>query len=362
MKKLLLAFAFLLVAVPAHADITIGLAGPFSGDNAFMGEQMSHGAEQAVADINAHGGVDGQKLVLRKMDDACDPKQAVTVANRMASEGIQFVVGHACSSASIPASHVYNDEGILMISPVSSNPALTDAGYKTIFRAYVRDDQQGAFIAGYILKHFKGEKVAIVNDKSAWGRGIADIVRAGLGKGGVKPTLFESINVGDRDFSALVTRFKRAGIKVAFVACYSTEAGLITRQLKEQKAGVQVIGGDAIFTNQFWSVTGQTGEGVLMSAAADARKLPEAAQALAELRKSGYEPEGYTLNTYAAVQVVAAGIRRAGQHPYKVAAALRAKPVKTVIGVLHFDAKGDLEHPAFSMYRWHDGTYAEIKG
>ncbi|MDE1900390.1 MAG: branched-chain amino acid ABC transporter substrate-binding protein [Alphaproteobacteria bacterium] len=359
MKKYILALALLLAANPAYADITIGLAGSFTGENAFLGEQMRHGAEQAVADINAAGGIDGQKIVLREMDDACDPKQAVTVANKMASEGIEFVVGHACSGASIPAARVYNDEGIFMITPVSSNPALTDAGYTTIFRTYGRDDQQGKFIADYILSHFKGEKIALVNDKSAWGRGIVDVIQAELHKNGMHETLFESFNAGDRDFSSLVTLFKQNDIRLAFIAGYSTETGLIVRQLAEQKAHVQVIGGDAIFTNQFWAVTGPTGDGVLMSANADERKRPEAAAAVAALRKAGYEPEGYTLNAYAAVQVVAEGIKRAGQDPTKVAAALRAAPVKTVIGMLSFDSKGDIEHPDFSMYRWHNGTYAE---
>ncbi|MGB9154543.1 MAG: branched-chain amino acid ABC transporter substrate-binding protein [Alphaproteobacteria bacterium] len=359
MKKMILALFVMLAAMPAHADITIGVAGPLTGENAFMGEQLRHGVEQAVLDINASGGVNGEKLVLQFADDACDPKQAVSVANKMASAGIKFVVGHGCSGASIPASKVYNEEQIFMITPSSSNPALTDSGYNTIFRTYGRDDQQGAFIADYILKHYRDKKLALANDKSAWGRGMVDVLKKDLNNAGMQESLFESFNQGDRDFSSLITKFKQAGIQVAFVAGYSTEAGLIVRQLKEQKADIQVIGGDAIFTNQFWSVTGPTGEGVLMSCGADPRKLPEAQEALAKLRKAGFEPEGYTLNAYAAVQVIADGIKRAGVDPVKVAAALRQAPVKTVIGSINYDAKGDMSHPAFSMYRWHNGSYAE---
>jgi branched-chain amino acid transport system substrate-binding protein len=359
MKKLIPALALLLAAFPAHADIQVGLAGSFTGENAFLGEQMKHGAEQAVADINAAGGIKGEKIVLNEMDDACDPKQAVTVANKMASAGIKFVVGHACSGASIPASKVYNEEQIFMISPVSSNPALTDPGYPTIFRTYGRDDQQGAFIADYIMKHYRDKKVALVNDKSAWGRGIVDVQHATFEKNGFHETLFDSFNQGDRDFSSLITKFKQNGIQVAFIAGYSTETGLIVRQLHEQKADVQVMGGDAIYTNQFWSVTGPLGEGVLMSCNADPRKLPEAQAALAEFHKNGIEPEGYTLNSYAAVQVVAEAIRRAGPDAIKASAAVRQSPIKTVIGDLSYDAKGDMIHPAFAMYRWHDGTYVE---
>ena len=199
----------------------------------------------------------------------------------------------------------------------------------------------------------------MINDKSAWGRGIVDEARKNLHKAGVQETLFESYNVGDRDFSSLITMIKQTGIKMAFIAGYPTEVGLIVRQLKEQKANIQVMGGDALVTNEFWSVTNTTGEGVLMSYSADPRKLPEAKGALEELRHTGYEPEGITLNAYAAVQVVAEGINRAGQDPVKVAAALRQSPVKTVIGTLSYDVKGDIIHPAFAMYRWHDGKYAE---
>jgi len=359
MKKLIPALLLVLMALPAHADITIGVATSLTGENAFLGEQTRRGAEQAAVDINAAGGINGEKLVLQFADDACDPKQAVSVANKMASQGIKFVVGHACSGASIPASKVYNEEQIFMITPVSSNPALTDEGYNTIFRTYGRDDQQGAFIADYILKHYRDKKIALVNDKSAWGRGIVDEQKKDLNKAGVNEVLFESFNQGDRDFSSLITKFKQNGVQVAFVAGYSTETGLIVRQLREQKADIQIIGGDAIFTNQFWSVTGPLGEGVLMSAGADTRKMPEAKDAVATLRKAGYEPEGYTLNSYAAVQVVAEAIKRAGQDPVKAAAAIRQTPVRTVIGNLIYDAKGDMTHPAFSMYRWHDGTYTE---
>jgi branched-chain amino acid transport system substrate-binding protein len=360
MKKTLLTFLLLLTAFPARADITIGVASSLTGENAFLGEQEKHGVEQAAADINAAGGIKGKKIVLQFADDACDPKQAVSVANKMASAGIKFVVGHACSGASIPASKVYNEEQIFMITPISSNPTLTDQGYNTIFRTYGRDDQQGAFIADYILKHFHDKKIALVNDQSAWGRGIVDVQKTNLNKAGVKETLFESFSQGERDFSSLIAKFKQNNIQVAFIAGYSTEVGLIVRQMKEQKADIQVIGGDAIFTNQFWSVTGPLGESVLMSAGADPRQFPEAKDALIALRKTGYEPEGYTLNAYAAIQVIAEGIKRAGVDPVKVAAAIRSAPVKTVIGTLDYDAKGDIIHPAFSMYRWHDGTYSEI--
>lgn len=362
MKRFFAAFALIaLASLPARADVTLGLAGPLTGENAFFGEQMKHGAEQAVADINAAGGINGEKLVLHFADDACDPKQAVTVANQMASLGIRFVVGHACSGASIPASKVYNEEGILMMTSISTNPALTDAGFKTIFRANGRDDQQGQIVAQYILKHFHDKKIAIAHDQSAWGHGIAEELRKSLNAGGVKEVMFETFAPGERDYSAFISRLKQAGVEVAFLGGYHTSVGLIVRQMKAQGAAFQVIGGDALFTSQFWAITGPDGEGVLMSYSPDPRKYPEAKAAVEALRKSGFEPEGYTLNTYAAVQAIAEGIKRAGRDPIKVAGALRQTPVKTVIGPLAFDAKGDISGTNFVLYHWHHGKYAEVE-
>ena len=353
--------SLLFLAAPARADITIGLAGPFTGENAFLGEQMKRGAEQAVADINAHGGIRGEKIILRQADDACDPKQAVTVANRLVSEGIKFVVGHACSGSSIPASRVYNEEGVLMITPISSNPALTAAGFANVFRAIGRDDQEGDIVGQYILDHYRDKRIAIVHDQSAWGRGIAEELRKKLNAGGIKKVMFEAITPGEHDYSPLITKIKQAHVDVIFLGTHFVEAGLITRQSKEQGTHVQIIGGDVLVTDQLWSITGPAGEGVLMSFLSDPRKRPEAQTVVNVFRKSGFEPEGYTLNTYAAFQVLSKGFERAGKtDPRKVAIALREGPINTVIGNLSFDARGDITGSYYIMYRWHDGKYAEV--
>jgi len=364
MRKFILIVGIFAALLPfsAHADITIGLAGPFTGEEAFFGEQIKHGAEQAVEDINAAGGVLGQKLVLKSGDDACDPKQGVAVANQMVSDGIKFVVGHVCSGASIPASHIYNEENILMITPSSSNPALTDTGFKNVFRACGRDDQQGPIIGRYILAHYKGKKVALINDQSAWGAGMAEQVKKTINAGGMKAVMDDAYTPTERDFSALISHLKQAGVEVAFIGGFHTEVGLIMRQIKEQNLKIQVIGGDALVTDQFWKVAGSAAEGVLMTFGSDPRNKPEAKAALETLRKSGFEPEGYTFYAYAAVQAVAEGIKRAGApDPVKAAAALHATPVQTIIGKLTFDAKGDVTGPTYVMYRWHDGKYAEIE-
>ena len=165
-----LAIALVAAATQAQAQIHIATAGPITGEYAAFGEQMKNGAEQAVADINKAGGVLGQQLVLEVGDDACDPKQAVSVANQFASKGVKMVAGHYCSGSSIPASKVYSEEGILQISPASTNPKYTDEGSWNTFRVCGRDDQQGKVAGDYLASHFKNEKIAILNDNSAYGK------------------------------------------------------------------------------------------------------------------------------------------------------------------------------------------------
>lgn len=346
----------------ASADTVIGLIGPFTGKSATFGEQMKHGAEQAVADINASGGVNGEKLVLHLADDACDPKQAVAAANQAASAGTKFVVGHYCSGSALPASKIYLEENMLLVTPAATNPRLTDEAKDLIFRVCGRDDRQGGVVGQYLATHFKGKKIAIAQDQSAYGRGLADEVQKALNVAGVKEVLYEAYTPGERDYSALVSKLKQAGAEILFIGGYHTETGLIARQLREQGSSIQIVGGDALVTDELWSIAGPAAEGILMSFGPDARNLPDAKKPMETLRKAGFEPEGYTLYSYAAVQVMAEGIKRGGsKDPQMAALALRQQPIKTVLGDLNFDEKGDIKGTAYVMYRWHNGKYAEVK-
>ena len=358
--------AVALVAVggtPVRADdaIKIAMAGPITGSTASFGEQMRRGAEQAVADINAAGGVLGRKLVLQIGDDACDPKQAVAVANQLAQAGVSFVAGHFCSGSSIPASAVYNEEGILQISPASTNPKLTEQGFKNVFRVCGRDDQQGAVAGAWLARHYPTGNIAILNDKSAYGKGLADDTKRTLNRAGVTEKLDEAYNAGEKDFSALVSKLKQEQVDAVYIGGYYTEAGLITRQLRDQGLKARVISGDAMLTDEYWAITGPAGEGSMMTFGPDPRSKPEAKAAADEFRKAGYEPEGYTLYSYAAVQIYAEAVKRAGGTDLaKVIKALHSGPFETVMGTLGFDEKGDVTSPAYVFYQWHDGKFHEI--
>ncbi len=363
MRCILTLLAVCAIAVPAQAQTKIAVAGPMTGSNASFGDQLLRGAELAVEDINAKGGVLGKTLDLAMEDDACDPRQAVSVANKLADRGTVFVAGHFCSSSSIPASKVYTDEGILQISPASTNPAYTDQGSWNTFRVCGRDDQQGAVAGAYIASHFKDKKIAILQDNSSYGKGLADETKKAMNAAGLTETLYSAYVPGERDYSALVSRMKQAGIGVIYLGGYQTEAGLILRQAKEQGMDVTLIGGDALVTDQFWSITGPAGNGTLMTFAADPQKLPTAAAVVKEFQAKGIKPEGYVLYSYAAVQVWAEAATAAGTtDPRTVAKMLKSRPAgwDSVLGRIAFDQKGDVTESNYVFYVWKDGGYSQM--
>jgi len=356
-----LSLALLLLTLPARADITIAAVGPLTGQDAPTGEQMQRGAEAAVAAINEAGGVLGQKLRLVLKDDACDPKQAVAVANQLSSENVFGVIGHMCSGSAIPASKTYNEEGIVMISPSATSPALTDQGFDNVFRTCGRDEQQGQIVAEFITKNYAGKAVAIIHDKTAYGQGLADVVRKELAAHGIHEKLYESISRGERDYGSLVSKLKQNNIDVLFFGGYHTEAGLMVRQMRDQGLKTAFIGDDDLTTHEFWSITGGAGEGSFMSFNTDPRTKPEAADAVKHLRATGFDPEGTTLYTYAAVQILADAIKRVGAADgKKVITALHEGSYPTVIGPITFDSKGDVTKPDYIIYHWTKGSYVPV--
>ena len=367
-RKLAVLVGALMCATAASADdLTIAVAGPLTGPLASIGDQFKQGAQAAADAINAKGGVLGRQIKLQFEDDQCDPKQAVSVANRIAAAGIHYVDGHACSGSSIPASEVYAENGILMMSPASSNPVLTDTaaekGWPTIMRLYTRDDAQGAFIGPWIAKQYAGKKVAILHDKSAYGQGVADAVQGSMNKEGLKEVMYEGINAGEKDFSVLVSKLKEAGIDVVYFGGYHPEAGLILRQAADAGYKFQLIMPDSIASPEFWQVAGPAGEGTLFAFPSDPQSKPEAKEAVAKILAGGFKPEGFTLFSYAVIQAIAQGVEAAGSDdPAKVAEALKSgKPVSTVVGEVAFDEKGDLKNAKYDINRWSNGAYTAIQ-
>jgi branched-chain amino acid transport system substrate-binding protein len=363
MKNILMAGVMLSAGLgfvsSAQAEISIAVAGPITGQYATFGAQMKAGAEMAVKDINEAGGVLGEQLSLEIGDDACDPKQAVAVANKLAGQGVVFVAGHFCSGSSIPASAVYNEEGVVQISPASTNPKFTDERPGPgIYRVCGRDDQQGGTAAEYLIETFPDKKIAFIHDKTAYGKGLADETMAAYEDAGGTPALYEAYTAGEKDYTALVSKLKSENIDVLYVGGYHTEAGLILRQMRDQGLNTVLMSGDAIVTAEYWSITGDAGNGTLMTFSPDPRKNEDAAPLVEKFRAAGIEPEGYVLYTYAAVQAWAKAVEEAGNTEFdSVVEALDGGSFDTVIGSLEFDDKGDVSLPGYVVYEWKDGNY-----
>ncbi|HVQ10692.1 MAG TPA: branched-chain amino acid ABC transporter substrate-binding protein [Methyloceanibacter sp.] len=340
----------------------VAVVGPITGQYASFGAQMKNGGEMAVADINAAGGVLGKKLDLSIGDDACDPKQAVAVANQMTGSGVKLVAGHYCSGSSIPASKVYAESDMVQISPASTNPTFTDerAG-PNIYRVCGRDDQQGGVAGKYLAANFADKNIAFIDDKTAYGKGLAEETKKAMGTAGKQAAMEESITAGEKDYSALVSKLKQANIDVIYFGGYHTEAGLIIRQMRDQGMNTILMGGDALITQEFWSITGDAGEGTLMTFSPDPRKNPAAAELVKRFKDKGIEPEGYVLYTYAALQAWKQAAEKAKSvEKDEVVKALNDTEFDTVVGKFKFNEKGDPNLPPYAVYRWSNGTYDQI--
>ena len=354
------------VSAFAQADVKIGVAGPMTGANAAFGEQYMKGAQAAADAVNAAGGVNGEKIVLVKGDDACEPKQAVTVAKDLTNQKVAGVVGHFCSSSTIPASEIYDEAGIIAITPGSTNPAVTERGLSAMFRMCGRDDQQGIVAGDYIVDVLKGKKVVVLHDKDTYGQGLADATKAQLAKRGVTPVLYEGLTRGEKDFSTIVTKIRGAGADVVYFGGLHPEAGPLVRQLREQGLkDVKFMSDDGIVTDELVTTAGgpQFVDGVLMTFGADPRLLPDSKTVVDSFRKAGTEPEGYTLYAYASVQTLAAAFNGAKSNSGEKAAEwLKKNPVKTVMGEKTWDSKGDLKVSDYVVYQWDkDGKYHQLE-
>ncbi len=338
----------------AVAQVKLAVGGPITGPSAATGAQMKNGVDQAAADVNAAGGILGQKVVVSYGDDVSDPKQGVSVANKFSADGVKFVIGHYNSGVTIPSSEVYQENGILQITPASTNPTVTERKMWNIFRVCGRDDQQGQVAGEYIAKHFKGKKIAIVHDKTTYGKGLADETRKTMSKAGMKEVLYEGVNTGEKDFSALVSKIKQSGADLIYWGGLYTEGGLIVRQMRDQGVKAPLMGGDGITSDEFASVGGPGVEGTLMTYGPDPRNKPDAKKVVEEFRAKKFEPEAYTLYSYAGVQIIKQAAEAAKSlDPKKVAEKMHSgMQFKTVLGDIAYDKKGDITKLDYVMYIW----------
>ena len=351
-------------ATTAAAEIRIATAGPMTGVYAWAGERYQRGAGMAVADLNASGGVLGQTVEMIVGDDFCDPDQAVALARKLASDGVVFVAGHWCSHASIPAAKVYEEAGILQIAPGSASARLTDEGGPNVFRVCGRDDQQGAKVADYLAEHRADNGIAILDDGTTWGAGVAAGARHRLKERGVAVALDETIPPGQDEYSALIARMQAAAVDVFFLGGYHREAGLIFRQARDRGYDLELIANSAMALEDFPMIAGAGLDGTLMAAPTYTGDRPQAKNVVAQFHAEGYEPLGYTLYAYAAVQVWAQAVEAAGSLDLTaLLEPMHGRRFDTVLGKIGFDAKGDVTgFEPWGWYMWQaDGTYVPLE-
>ena len=357
----------------AAAQVRLGVGGPMTGGVAAFGAQLRQGVEQAVSDINAKGGILGQQIQLFVGDDRADPREGVSVANKFVADGVKFVVGHFNSGVSMPASEVYQENGVLMITPASTNPKVTERNLWNVFRVCGRDDQQGTLAAKIILERFKGKRIAFVHDKTTYGQGLADETRRAMAKGGLKDVMYEGVSKDDRDFTALISKIRQARADLVFWGGLHDAGGLIVRQMRAQGIKAPLMGGDGITDDEFAAIAGPGAEGTLMTFSPDPRTNP-ANKAIIELFRSQrmFEPQAYTLYSYASVQIIKQAAEKANSlDPKKVAEVMRSGMVfNTVLGDLKFDSKGDISNDGYVvngvkkdryvLYVWRKGPDGRI--
>ena len=339
--------------------IKIGAAGPMTGDQSKMGVDMKNGAEMAIKEWNQKGGVLGKKIALLVEDDQHDPKQAVSVANKLINDGIAGMIGHFNSSASIPASSVYNKAKIPMITPASTNPQLTEQGFPNVFRVCGRDDQQGLVAATFVADVLRLKKVAVLHDKTTYGQGLADEFVKALGNR-VAVIDYNGISQEDKDFRAVLTALKGKGAELLYFGGIYPQGGLIIKQARELGINIPFMSGDGVIDQKFVEIAGPASEGSYLTFSPDPERLGSAKDFLRSY-KAGYgEPGPYSIYAYDAANVMLRAIETAKTtEGTAVSRAIHEMKHTGAVGGLQWDEKGDVLRSPYVVWITKNGKFEE---
>ncbi len=346
------------------APLKIGVAGAFTGDLASYGLPTVNAAKLVVKDINAKGGINGQKIELVIEDDQCKPELATNAAAKVVSAKVVAVIGHICSGATKAALGIYKDSKLVTISPSATNPPLTQSGeYPNFFRTIAPDDAQAKLAATFLTKTLKLKKIAVLHDKGDYGKGFAELVKQYAEENGVQVALFEGINAGAPDYSAVVNKIGNAKVDGVVWGGYHPEASKLVQQMKDKGMNLAFISDDGVKDNTFIEVAGKYAEGVYATGPTDTSSNPLAIKAIEDHKKEfGSEPGAFFLNAYAATQALLNAIAKAKSTDYnKIVAALQSEYVDTPLGHISFDKRGDIVGFGFSVFQVKNGKYVELK-
>ena len=365
-KILTLTFSLLILVSLSFAGetIKIGVAGAISGDLAPYGMSSMRACEIAVEEINAKGGILGKKVELLIVDDVCKPEVAVNVASKLVSDGAEMVVGHICSGATLAANKIYRDAKILLISPASTNDALTFSGENPNFlRTISYDGAQADLMADFVVNTLKKTKIALIHDKGDYGKGQMELVKKNLEKiPGIEVVLFEGVTTGAVDYTAIVQKIKRKRAEVTMWGGYHSDASKIATLLKKKRVKTILFGGDGIMGTNFVNLAGKRAEGVYATGPNDTSSNPQyIALTKKHQEKYGEAPGTFFYSGYAAIQAFFGAIEKSGSTDYdKVMKALKSSKVDTPIGTISFDKRGDVVGAGFSVYKVIDGVYKQV--
>jgi branched-chain amino acid transport system substrate-binding protein len=349
-------------AAPAPATIKIGMAGVLTGGDGQIGASMLNGSQIAIDEWNAKGGVLGRHIDSIAMDDEGNPQKAVTVAQSLIDAGVAAVIGHFNSGCTIPASRLYNDAKILEISPGSTNPTYTEQGFVDAFRICGRDDQQGAVIANFLHDVKKFNKIAILDDKTTYGEGLAKIVNDSfIAKGGTVASM-EGVGKDDLDFRANISVIQGSGAQALVWGGMYKGGGPLCVQMRQSGLNIPFVSDDGCQDPKFVDTVGGNAADVYVSFGKDYNSTP-AAQGFIAAYKAKYNQDvgSYSIYGYDAAQVILTAMDKAqSTDADKVAAVMKSQPFDTIQGTIEFDAKGDLKVADYVIWTVKDGKLQEL--
>jgi branched-chain amino acid transport system substrate-binding protein len=361
-SKLTAAFAVLALAgCQKKADtIKIGLAGVQTGSDGEIGAAPIRGSQIAIDEWNAKGGVLGKPIETVNRDDEGKPDQAVAVANELVSAQVCAVLGHFNSGCSLPASDIYNQAGILQLTPASTNPTITERGLPHLFRACGRDDQQGVVSAAFAFDSLKVTQVAILHDKTAYGQGLAEAFKKSFEAKGGKAVVFEGVGSDELDFRASIAALKAAGGQAVFWGGMYKQGGPLYKQMRQGDFKGALLGGDGIYETELIKTVGPKADSVFITFGPDFNSLPQAQPFLAAYKtKYGQEAGGYAIYGYDAANVLLSAIAKAGTtNADTVSKMLRSQEWPTLAGSISFDEKGDLKKANYVIWTIREGKFA----
>ncbi|MCP4751841.1 MAG: branched-chain amino acid ABC transporter substrate-binding protein [Proteobacteria bacterium] len=364
---LLVPVLFLVLGSACESDkdtaIKIGVVGPYSGNLAPLGIPPRNAVILAAEKINAAGGIRGRKVEIIAEDDVCKPEQAIDVASRLVDEGVVAVVGHICSGATIAAMSVYRDNDIPVVSPSATAPILTLSGKNSLFfRTIPHDAAQAVLQIQFILENLKAKKVAVVHDKSDYGKGLSTLIKEGLEKADVNIVLFEGISPDADDYSTVVREIKETDPDVVAFGGYHPEGSKIVTQSRRKNITAHFISGDALKDPSFIEMGGKYAEGVYISSTIDISRNPATIEVTKALSKRGQRPGNYGLQAHAGITAVFNAIEKSGSTKAKdIGKILRSESVSTTLGNISFDEKGDVVGSGFTIYRIDHGRFVNVK-